>query len=50
MQSGAEYVTEEARVVISKSELDDFNTQVDKIRQRGDRLQARVNELLKGGS
>lgn len=47
MQSGAEYVTEEARVVISKSELDDFNTQVDKIRQRGDRLQARVNELLK---
>ena len=50
MQSGAEYVTEEARVVVSKSELDDFNTQVDKIRQRGDRLQARVNELLKGGS
>ena len=50
MQSGAEYVTEEARVVVSKSELNDFNTQVDKIRQRGDRLQARVNELLKGGS
>lgn len=49
MQSGVEYVTEEARVVVSKSELDDFNTQVDKIRQRGDRLQARVNELLKGG-
>ena len=48
MQSGAEYVTEEARVVVSKSELDDFNAQVDKIRQRGDRLQARVNELLKG--
>ncbi|MBP6533953.1 MAG: SCP2 sterol-binding domain-containing protein [Arenimonas sp.] len=48
MQSGAEYVTEEARVVVSKAELDDFNTQVDKIRQRGDRLQARVNELLKG--
>ena len=48
MQSGAEYVTEEARVVVSKAELDDFNAQVDKIRQRGDRLQARVNELLKG--
>ena len=48
MQSGAEYVTEEARVVVSKAELDDFNTQVDKIRQRADRLQARVNELLKG--
>ncbi len=45
MQSGAEYVTEEARVVVSKAELDDFNTQVDKIRQRGDRLQARVDEL-----
>jgi ubiquinone biosynthesis accessory factor UbiJ len=48
MQSGAEYVTEEARVVVSTSELDDFNAQVDKIRQRGDRLQARVDELLKG--
>lgn len=48
MQSGAEYVTEEARVVISKSELDDFNAQVDTIRQRGDRLQARVSGLMQG--
>ncbi len=48
MQSGAEYVTEEARVVIAKSELDDFNAQVDKIRQRGDRLQVRVSQLLQG--
>lgn len=48
MQTGAEYVTEEARVVISKAELDDFNSQVDGIRQRGDRLQARVAHLLQG--
>jgi ubiquinone biosynthesis protein UbiJ len=48
MHSGAEYVTEEARVVVSKFELNDFNTQVDKIRQRGDRLQARVSQLLQG--
>ncbi len=48
MQTGAEYVTEEARVVISKSELDDFNAHVDKIRQRGDRLQARVSQLMQG--
>ena len=47
MQSGAEYVTEEARVVVSKAELHDFNAQVDKIRQHGDRLQARVEQLLK---
>lgn len=47
MQSGAEYMTEEARVVVSKAELNDFNAQVDKIRQRGDRLQARVDQLLK---
>jgi ubiquinone biosynthesis protein UbiJ len=50
MQSGAEYVTEEARVVVSKAELDDFNAQVDKIRQRGDRLHARVHALLQGNS
>ncbi len=47
MQSGAEYVTEEVRVVVSKAELNDFNAQVDKIRQHGDRLQARVDQLLK---
>lgn len=43
--SGAEYVTEEARVVIGKAELQDFLAQVDGIRQRGDRLQARVDRL-----
>ncbi len=45
VQSGAEYVTEEARVVIGKAELDDFLNQVDVLRQRGDRLQARVDRL-----
>ena len=46
LQSGAEYVTEEARVVVGKAELEDFNSQVDKIRQRGDRLQVRVANLM----
>jgi len=44
-QSGAEFVTEEARVVIGKAELDDFLNEVDVLRQRGDRLQARVDRL-----
>ena len=44
-RSGAEYVTEEARVVVGKAELEDFLNQVDGIRQRGDRLQARVDRL-----
>lgn len=45
-QSGAEYATEEARVVVGKAELADFHTEVDRLRQRGDRLQARVKRLL----
>ena len=44
-RSGAEYATEEARVVVGKAELEDFLSQVDDIRQRGDRLQARVDRL-----
>lgn len=44
-QSGAEFVTEEARIVVGKAELDDFLNQVDVLRQRGDRLQARVDRL-----
>lgn len=44
-QSGAEFVTEEARIVVGKDELDDFLNEVDVLRQRGDRLQARVDGL-----
>lgn len=44
-QSGAEFVTEEARIVVGKDELDDFLNEVDMLRQRGDRLQARVDGL-----
>ncbi len=44
-QSSAEYATEEARVVVSKAELADFHAEVDGLRQRGDRLQARVKRL-----
>lgn len=44
-RSAAEYATEEARVVVGKAELADFLDQVDGIRQRGDRLQARVDRL-----
>ena len=50
MQSGAEFATEEARVVVSKAELNNFNADVDNIRQYGDRLQARVEQLLKRNS
>jgi len=45
-QSAAEYATEEARVVVGKAELADFHAEVDRLRQRGDRLQARVARLL----
>lgn len=44
-RAGAEYATEEARVVVGKAELVDFLDQVDAVRQRGDRLQARVDRL-----
>jgi ubiquinone biosynthesis protein UbiJ len=44
-QSSAEFVTEEARIIIGKAELEDFLNQVDVLRQRGDRLQARVDQL-----
>jgi ubiquinone biosynthesis protein UbiJ len=45
MQTAAEYASEEIRVVVPKAELEDFNAQVDNIRQRGDRLQARMAQL-----
>lgn len=44
-RSGAEYVTEEARVVVSKDELRDFYNDVDRLRQHADRLQARADQL-----
>jgi ubiquinone biosynthesis protein UbiJ len=44
-RSGAEYVTEEARVVVSKAELQEFNNDVDRLRQHADRLQARADRL-----
>lgn len=45
-RSGADYATEEARVVVGRAELEAFHTDVDRLRQRGDRLQARVDRLL----
>lgn len=44
-RSGAEYVTEEARVVVGKAELADFHAEVDRLRQHADRLQARARNL-----
>ena len=44
-RSGAEYATEEARVVVGKAELADFHAEVDRLRQRADRLQARAEQL-----
>ena len=45
-RSGAEYVTEEARLVVGRAELADFLDQVDALRQRADRLSARVARLV----
>jgi ubiquinone biosynthesis protein UbiJ len=44
-RSGAEFATEEARVVVGKAELADFHAEVDRLRQRADRLQARARNL-----
>jgi ubiquinone biosynthesis protein UbiJ len=44
-RSGAEYATEEARLVVGKAELADFHAEVDRLRQRADRLYARAQQL-----
>ena len=48
-KSAAEYVTEESRDVVSAAELDAFHDDVDKLRDAGERLAARVARLRSAG-
>jgi ubiquinone biosynthesis protein UbiJ len=43
----SEYLQEESRDVLTDTELEIFNTNVDQLREDVDRLQARLNSLLK---
>lgn len=44
-QDGAEFLSEEGRDVVAKAELDAFLDEVDGVRERADRLDARVRRL-----
>ncbi len=46
-QNAAEFVTEEAKLVVGKAEQDAFFDDVDQLRERFDRLAARVESLSK---
>ena len=41
----ADWLRDEARLVVPRGELDDFLDEVDTLRERGERLQARVERL-----
>ena len=41
----SEYLQEESRTVVSRTELDEFAGEVDKLREAADRLEARVRKL-----
>ena len=45
----SEYLQEESRDVVSGAELDDFNRQVDQLRDDADRLEARIRRLSDTG-
>lgn len=47
-RDAAEYVTEESRDVVARAELDAFNDDVDAVRDRAERLAARVARLAAG--
>lgn len=45
-RDGADYLTEESRDLVARAELDEFLDAVDRLRERGERLDARVRQLL----
>ncbi len=49
-KSAAEYLTEESRDVVAQAELDAFHDDVDKLRDAGERLAARIARLRSAGS
>lgn len=46
----AEFLTEEGRDLVARAELDDFLDDVDALRERAERLDARVRRLRAGGT
>lgn len=48
-QDTAEYLTEESRDLVARPEIDDFLDEVDALRERADRLDARVKRLARPG-
>lgn len=45
LRDGAEYLREESRDLVAPGEMDEFLDEVDSLRERGERLQARVARL-----
>lgn len=45
VRDGADYLVEESRDLIAKPEMEEFLDDVDKLRERGDRLEARIQRL-----
>lgn len=46
LQDGADYLRDESRDAVAPGEMDDFLDEVDALRERGDRLEARVARLV----
>ncbi|HOX71651.1 MAG TPA: SCP2 sterol-binding domain-containing protein [Dokdonella sp.] len=45
LRDGADYLVEESRDLIAKPEMEQFLDEVDEVRERGDRLEARLKRL-----
>lgn len=45
IRDGADYLVEESRDLIAKPEMEQFLDEVDELRERGDRLEARIRRL-----
>jgi ubiquinone biosynthesis protein UbiJ len=45
VRDGADYLVEESRDLIAKPEMEEFLDEVDELRERGDRLEARIRRL-----
>lgn len=45
VRDGADYLVEESRDLVARPEMDEFLDQVDELRERGDRLEARIKRL-----
>lgn len=50
VRDSADYLVEESRDLIAKPEMDEFLDEVDELRERGDRLEARIKHLVSARS